>query len=206
MDRLIDLDKQLLLAINHWTSPWADKLMATMSAVTVWFPLYILVAIAMFIPKAYSPRSLYRSECSRTKAWKAGLAAVATVLLCYLCTDHLANFVRNAVCRPRPGFDSEIGSMVRLIAGAGSPYGFFSGHAANTVCFALVTSLIFRRRAWTAASLIWALLVCYSRSYLGHHYPLDVLTGILCGAAFAAAGYCLYKFLMRFLNRREGSA
>ena len=47
MERLIGLDKQLLLAINHWTSPWADALMVTMSKVTVWFPLYLLVAAAL---------------------------------------------------------------------------------------------------------------------------------------------------------------
>ena len=197
MDRLIDLDKQLLLAINHWTSPWADALMVTMSKVTIWFPIYILVAIAVFIPKTYSRRSLYRRECSNAKMWKVGLAAFVSVLICYIFTDHVSHIVRNAVCRPRPGLDPVIGGMVRLIDGPGNPYGFFSGHAANTIGFAILTSLIIRRRAWTIVSMIWALLVCYSRSYLGHHYPIDVLTGIICGVIFAAAGYWLYKLLMR---------
>jgi undecaprenyl-diphosphatase len=87
--------------------------------------------------------------------------------------------------------------MVRLIDGPGNPYGFFSGHAANTIGFAILTSLIIRRRAWSIVSMIWALLVCYSRSYLGHHYPIDVLTGILCGIIFALLGLWIYRFLMR---------
>lgn len=206
MDRLIDLDKQLLLAINHWTSPWADQLMATMSKVSIWFPLYILVAIAFFIPKTYSRRSLLCREGFDLKIWKAGLAAVLSVLVCYIFTDHVSHLVRNAVCRPRPGLDPEIGSQVRLIAEAGSPYGFFSGHAANTIGFAVLTSLIFKRSAWTAFSVIWALSVCYSRMYLGHHFPLDVLTGILCGIIFAAACYLLYGYLMGIIIRRAGSS
>jgi undecaprenyl-diphosphatase len=206
MDRLIDLDKQLLLAINHWTSPWADQLMTTMSKVSIWFPLYILVAIAVFIPKSYSRRSLLSREGCSVKIWKAGLAAVVSVLVCYIFTDHLSHIIRNAVCRPRPGLDPVIGSQVRLISEAGGPYGFFSGHAANTIGFALLTSLILRRRIWTAVSMIWALLVCYSRSYLGHHYPIDVLTGIFCGIIFADACYWLYKFLMRLIILRAGSS
>lgn len=201
MERLLEFDKQLLLTINHWTAPWADQLMMTMSKVPVWYPLYVLVAIALFIPGTYSQHSLYRRECSGAKIWKVGLTAFVSVLLCYLFTDHLSHIVRNTVCRPRPGFDPEIGSLVRLIAGAGNPYGFFSGHAANTIGFAVLTSLIVRRRAWTVVSLVWALLVCYSRCYLGQHYPIDVLTGIICGIIFSLAGYWLYKFLMRRFAR-----
>jgi len=206
MDRLIDLDKQLLLAINHWTSPWADVLMVYMSKVSFWFPLYLLVAVALFIPKMYSGNSMARRDCDGTKAWLVGMAGFAAVLLCYLLTDHVSDIVRNSVCRPRPGLDPEIGSQVRLIAEAGSPYGFFSGHAANTIGFAVLTSLIFKRSAWTAFSVIWALSVCYSRMYLGHHFPLDVLTGILCGIIIAAACYLLYGYLMGIIIRRAGSS
>ena len=204
MERLIEFDKQLLLAINHWTSPWADQLMMTMSKIPIWYPVYVLVAIAVFLPKTYSQRSFYCRECSGAKMWKVGLIAFVSVLLCYIFTDHLSHIVRNAVCRPRPGLDPEIGSMVRLIAGPGNPYGFFSGHAANTIGFAILTSLIVRRRAWAVVSMVWALLISYSRSYLGQHYPIDVLTGVVCGIIFSLAGYWLYKFLMRKLVAKHG--
>lgn len=197
MERLIELDKQLLLAINHWTSPWADALMVTMSKVSFWFPLYLLVAVALFIPKLYSRGSIARRDCDGAKVWLVGMAGFVAVLFCYLLTDHVSDIVRNTVCRFRPGHDPVIGSTVRLIDGAGNLYGFFSGHAANTIGFAVITSLIFRRKAWTVFAVVWALLVCYSRMYLGRHYPLDVLCGILCGLLFAAVCYWLYKFLMR---------
>ena len=197
MEQLIEFDKQLLLAVNHWTSPWADQLMTTMSKVAIWYPLYLIAAIAVFIPKVYSERSLYHRECSGAKMWKAGLAALLSVIVCCVCTDLLGHIVRNAVCRPRPGYDAELGSMMRLIAGPGNLYGFFSSHAANTIAFAVATSLIIRRRAWTIVSLVWALLICYSRCYLGQHYPTDVVTGIACGLLFAFAAYWLYRFVMR---------
>lgn len=197
MERLIEFDKQLLLAVNHWTSPWADQLMTTMSKVAIWYPLYLIAAIAVFIPKVYSEHSLYHRECSGAKMWKAGLAALLSVIVCCVCTDLLGHIVRNAVCRPRPGYDAELGSMMRLIAGPGNLYGFFSSHAANTIAFAVATSLIIRRRAWTIVSLVWALLICYSRCYLGQHYPTDVVTGIACGLLFAFAAYWLYRFVMR---------
>jgi len=207
MERLIELDKQLLLAINHWTSPWADPLMVTLSKVSFWFPMYLLVAAALFIPKIYSQRSLYRRESCDSRRWLAGLIGLAAVIICYLLTDHVSDFVRNTVCRLRPSHDTEISSMVRQIDGAGTLYGFFSGHAANTMGFAIITSLIFRRRAWTVFSVVWALMVGYSRMYLGRHYPLDVLTGILSGILFAAAAYALYRFLIRrFISPREGSS
>ena len=202
MERLIEFDKQLLLTINHWTSPWADQLMTIMSKVAIWYPLYLLVAIAVFIPATYSGRSLYRSECSGVKMWKAGLAALLSVLVCCVCTDLLGHIVRNAVCRPRPGYDAELGSMMRLIAGPGNLYGFFSSHAANTIAFAVATSLIIRRRAWTVVSLVWALLICYSRCYLGQHYPTDVVTGIACGLLFAFGASWIYRFVMRKLLAR----
>ena len=200
MERLIELDKQLLLAINHWTSPWADVVMHTLSQVAVWFPMYLLVAVALFFPKVYSQRSIARRDCSDAKVWLVGLCGFVAVLICYLLTDHVSDIVRNTVCRFRPGHDPEIGSLVRLIDGPGNLYGFFSGHAANTIGFAVLTSLIFRRKAWTIFSITWALLVSYSRMYLGRHYPIDVATGILCGVIFAAAGYWLYKFLMKRLS------
>ena len=201
MERLIEFDKQLLLAVNHWTSPWADQLMTTMSKVAIWYPLYLIAAIAVFIPKVYSERSLYHRECSGAKMWKAGLAALLSVLACCVCTDLLGHIVRNAVCRPRPGYDAELRSMMRRITGPGNLYGFFSSHAANTIAFAVATSLIIRRRAWTIVSLVWALLICYSRCYLGQHYPTDVVTGIACGLLFAFAAYWLYRFVMRRFAR-----
>ena len=203
MEQIISFDKQLLLDINHWTSPWADQLMLTLSKVDFWFPMYLIIALAMFFPRLYSPQSLVRREYEDAVRFRIGMFGVIAVVLCVILTDQISDFVRDRVCRPRPGHDPVIGNLVRLIDGPGSQYGFFSGHAANTVGFAVLTSLIFRRRAWKVFSLTWALLVCYSRIYLGRHFPGDVLAGILCGAVCATVCWLFYKVLMQASRRSD---
>jgi undecaprenyl-diphosphatase len=43
--------------------------------------------------------------------------------------------------------------------------------------------------------LIWAAVVSYSRIYVGVHYPLDVVTGMLIGALLGYIFYRLHSFL-----------
>jgi membrane-associated phospholipid phosphatase len=56
---------------------------------------------------------------------------------------------------------------------------FPSGHTATAFCFALIIALLVPGRALMLISLAAALLVGYSRIYLGQHFPLDVAGGIL---------------------------
>ena len=75
--------------------------------------------------------------------------------------------------------------MVRLVKeSCGGRYGYFSAHAANSFGLAIFFGIFWgsRRLVWAALLLFWALLVAYSRIYMGVHYPLDVLSGSLAGA------------------------
>jgi undecaprenyl-diphosphatase len=75
----------------------------------------------------------------------------------------------------------------------GSGYGFISGHATNSMGFAVFTALIFRNRFFTISILLFALLMGYSRIYLGRHFISDVVVGAAVGAA---VGYGVYKLYM----------
>ena len=60
------------------------------------------------------------------------------------------------------------------------------------------TALLFRNKLYTITAIIWALLTCYSRMYLGVHYPGDILAGIVIGII---TSFVVYKYLYLVLHR-----
>ncbi|MCC8094860.1 MAG: phosphatase PAP2 family protein, partial [Tannerellaceae bacterium] len=72
-------------------------------------------------------------------------------------------------------------------------YSFFSGHSSNSFCLAVFTTLYFRNKIYGIAIFAWALAVAYSRIYVGKHYPLDVIVGILFGFLTGWLYYWFYK-------------
>ena len=62
--------------------------------------------------------------------------------------------------------------MVHLVNNkCGGQFGFISSHAANSFGVAIMFSLWIRKSWFTVVMIIWAVLVAYSRVYLGVHYP-----------------------------------
>lgn len=79
------------------------------------------------------------------------------------------------IARPRPDL-----TMGAIIVGNGSfDYSFPSGHA--TMSFAAAVVLSRTEPKWRRAFYLLAVLVSFSRIYLGKHYPLDVAVGALLG-------------------------
>jgi undecaprenyl-diphosphatase len=77
----------------------------------------------------------------------------------------------------------------------GGNYGFFSAHAANTFSIAIFMSLLMRQRLLTIFLVCWSLLNCYTRLYLGVHYPGDITVGLIWGGL---VGFCVYKGYCHF--------
>ena len=107
------------------------------------------------------------------------------VMLLILLTDQITNLFKNGFERLRPCHEPKLTGMVRLVKSTcGGFYGYFSGHASNSfalaVFFSGVLGLKFRRL--TFLLLFIAFLVAYSRIYIGVHYPLDVLSGMIFGS------------------------
>ena len=122
------------------------------------------------------------------------------VALCFLLADQISSHViKDAVQRLRPCHAME---GVRMFhTGKGGLYGFVSSHAANSFAIAMFFSLMYGRRhkdddnrrwgsVWVPWLMFgWAIVVCYSRSYLGKHYPGDLICGALLGAGVGAVVY-----------------
>ena len=102
------------------------------------------------------------------------------------------------MCRYRPSHNLEIENLLHLVNGyRGGMYGFVSAHAANMFVFSGTTAILVKKKTWTFFVLMWSLLVCYTRMYLGVHYPADIFVGAILGAT---AGYFVWLIGRRFIN------
>lgn len=179
LEELVHYDKEVFLFLNHLGTPGWDGFWLFVTDTWSAIPLYLFLAFATY--KAYGLKRL--------------LMVMATVALLILVTDQLANFFKYGVQRLRPCYDAEIGSLVRLVkASCGGRFGYFSAHAGNSFAVACFFSALLRSQySYLGFFLMaWALLVAYSRVYIGVHFPLDILTGTVVGLFMGTLFYRLY--------------
>ncbi|MBE6287902.1 MAG: phosphatase PAP2 family protein [Mediterranea massiliensis] len=178
---LNEIDTQLLLAINGYRSGWADSFMYLFSGKLIWVPMY--ASILYVILKNYH--------------WKLALGCVMAIGLTIVFADQVgASIMRPYFERLRPSnLDNPISDLVQIVNGKrGGRYGFPSCHAANTFGLAFFIFYLFRNKLLTIFLMLWALVTCYSRSYLGVHYPGDLLVGAVLG--FIGASLCYWLFTL----------
>lgn len=118
-------------------------------------------------------------------AWRTHRPLIATGLLAALAvwgSDGIASVLKLVVDRPRPF--TAIPHLPVLIAHPGSG-SFPSAHATTAFAGAVLLGWLWPRGRIAFAVL--AILIAFSRVYLGVHYPTDVLAGAAIGSAFAVA-------------------
>lgn len=100
------------------------------------------------------------------------------------------------VARWRPSHNPYFMERVDIVNGyRGGSYGFFSSHASNTIFVATFLSLLFRRRSVSFCLLLWGVINCWTRLYLGVHYLGDILFGAAFGASIALGAYSLFLYV-----------
>lgn len=185
---IIDWDQQLLLALNGSNSLWLDNMAHILTTAATWIPMYIAL-MYMVIKCNDNMRQIVLVVCA------AGLCVFFSGSLCDM-------FVKPSVMRWRPTHDPVIGVLVDVVNGyRGGNYGFFSSHAANTFSIAVMFSLLVRSTALSSTLIFWSLLNCWTRMYLGVHYPGDILCGLLWGGIVGLVVYLGLKYLNNF-NRK----
>lgn len=116
-----------------------------------------------------------RRPAHRAAAWRLCL----TILLCFVTVDLV---LKPAVARARP-ISIRAYEPARALPPLPRSLSFPSGHTAGAFGAAVSIS-----RMWPQGRALWwamALLMGYSRIYVGHHYPLDVAGGALVGILVA---------------------
>ena len=183
-------DTDLLLAINGWHNGYWDTFMYAFSGKWVWVPMYAALVYVL----------------ARNLPWRTTLWCLVGVVLCITFADQVgASLIRPWAERLRPANpENPISDLVHIVNGyRGGRYGFPSCHAANTFGLAFYLMLVVRRKALTGLLVAWALVTCYSRAYLGVHYPGDLLAGALLGLAGAALCYTLFRLVARYERPRR---
>ena len=180
IDTLKDIDNAILLFINGIHSPLIDNVMMGISNRFVWIPLYLF--LGYLIVKKFGKNS-----------WLPVLFAILAIAMSDQLTSHV---VKNIVQRYRPSHNLILAPKLHLVGDyMGGLYGFASSHASNTFGLSVFIMLLMPEKRWLIISLfIWAVVVCYSRMYLGVHYPSDIIGGAIIGAFSAWLCYKLWQY------------
>ncbi|WP_461304150.1 phosphatase PAP2 family protein [Aureisphaera sp.] len=124
---------------------------------------------------------------------KTTLIILVSIALMITATDQLANLFKYVLFkRPRPCRVEDLREAMRFVADGCGRYGYFSAHAASSMAAAVFLGLLLKKqwKYWPFVLLFWAVVVAYSRIYIGVHYPLDIITGMFFGGCL---GWVFFK-------------
>lgn len=191
LEKLDQLDKQLLLFLNGLHHPFMDDLMWYISLKYTWIPLYLGLIFLLY--KLFGVKHF----------WK--------IILGILISLALADQFASGLCKPfferfRPSHSPEIQDLVHILRDKrGGKYGFISSHASTTFSIAFFIFLSLKRFVTNSkyfwlnivryGLLFWAALVSYSRVYMGVHYVGDILAGATAGILIAWFVFWIYNLL-----------
>ncbi|MBQ5508661.1 MAG: phosphatase PAP2 family protein, partial [Muribaculaceae bacterium] len=157
MEALQQFDAGIFTAINSWHAAYFDNFMWLVTKIGTWIPMILVLLGVLFFKKG----------------WQRTVTFLIAIGLVILIADQVsASIIKPLVERARPSHNPDLNATIHIVNGyRGGAYGFVSSHAANCFGIALFLAFVFRNRAFTWTMVAWASLMCYSRIYLGVHYP-----------------------------------
>jgi len=182
IEKIEQIDRQLLFAINGSNSPLFDTIMWWVSKPVFGIPFYLLFVFLLY----------------KSFGWKNTFLLVLCAGLAVGLADLSAKYLfKEMFERFRPSQNLEIKEQLHYVNNYhGGMYGFVSSHAANMFAIAMLIGLWLKKKIRYSLHflLIWASIIGYSRIYLGVHYPTDVVCGALLGMLIAIL---MYKVIIR---------
>jgi len=110
---------------------------------------------------------------------------LAFIIALIFLSDQISVIIKESVQRFRPTHQENISDLVYTVNDyKGGDFGFLSSHASNSFALAVFLISIFGKQLkyFTPLIIFWAVLISYSRIYLGVHYPGDIIAGALLGS------------------------
>lgn len=166
LDQILALDRFLLLAVNNGLAgDRLDHIMTFLSSPLPWF-------LGVFGVLGYLG---YRRK------WPGIWLLFQCVVLIGLLDAFNYYVLKEYFGRIRPCKTLE---AVRIVKGCAGQMSFPSNHATNSMGAALL-AFYYGPRFLGFSAIILAVLIGFSRIYLGVHYPFDILAGFFVGALWA---------------------
>lgn len=187
INELANIDQTIFLFFNGMHTTFGDYFMSVFTGKWIWVPMYAAILYVLL----------------RNFNWKVVLGCLVAIALTITFADQVcATLIRPMVERLRPSNpDNPISDLVHIVNGRrGGSYGFPSCHASNSFGLAFFLVFLFRQHRLSLFICLWAALNCYTRIYLGVHYPGDLLAGTLVGFCGAGLMYCLLRLVTKGTN------
>ena len=177
--KIQDMDMQVLSLFNGSDNIMLDQMVQILTSGLTWIPLYVMLFFVVM----------------RNNETMGQIAlVVGSAIFCVLFADGLVDgIIKQLAERWRPSNDPTFKYMVQVVDDIRlKGYSFCSAHAANTMSLAIFFSLLVRSKLLTITLVIWSLINCWTRLYLGVHYPSDILCGMMIGIVVGILVYLLY--------------
>ena len=177
--KIQDMDMQVLSLFNGSDNIMLDQMVQILTSGLTWIPLYVMLFFVVMR--------------NNETMWQIALV-VGSAIFCVLFADGLVDgIIKQLAERWRPSNDPTFKYMVQVVDDIRPKgYSFCSAHAANTMSLAIFFSLLVRSKLLTITLVIWSLINCWTRLYLGVHYPSDILCGMIIGIIVGILVYLLY--------------
>lgn len=124
--------------------------------------------------------------------FRYALITAVSSQLGFLLVQIAKRFIWSDAPRPKVFFDGM--TDIHYVTGVHlhTAHSFPSGHTTGAFALFIALALLSKRPLWQMLFLITAILVGYSRLYLGQHFTIDVLAGSVIGTVSALSSYLFF--------------